>query len=162
MDTNQTIEIFLDSAKLNPLVFFDKENWNTEKESLLKHHVYKILDILMPLGKSLNINFNIEVIDTVVSNFIIDIQNKFASNKDKLSVREAEVLNLIVQGCTNNEIAEKLFISFETVRSHRKNILAKTKTKNTASLLNYCHHALSDKKVFEIFHPIYTNLKIPL
>jgi DNA-binding CsgD family transcriptional regulator len=56
-----------------------------------------------------------------------------------------EVLGLIMQGLTNQEIADKLFISFETVRSHRKNILLKTGSKNTASLINYYHQTFSDR-----------------
>ena len=49
--------------------------------------------------------------------------------------REKEVLDLIAQGLTNQEIAEKLFISSATVDTHRKNLLAKLDAKNTASLV---------------------------
>ncbi len=49
--------------------------------------------------------------------------------------REKEVLALIAEGLTNNEIAEKLFISTTTVDSHRKNLLAKFEAKNTATLI---------------------------
>lgn len=49
--------------------------------------------------------------------------------------REKEVLALIAEGFTNNEIAHKLFISITTVDTHRKNILAKLGAKNTASLI---------------------------
>jgi len=49
--------------------------------------------------------------------------------------REKEVLELIAEGLTNGEIAEKLFISNATVDTHRKNLLIKFQTKNTASLI---------------------------
>ncbi len=49
--------------------------------------------------------------------------------------REKEVLELIAEGLTNIEIAEKLFISNTTVDTHRKNLLIKFQTKNTASLI---------------------------
>lgn len=52
-----------------------------------------------------------------------------------LSRREKEVLELIAEGYTNPEIAEKLFISPFTVDSHRKNLIAKLNVKNTASLV---------------------------
>jgi len=52
-----------------------------------------------------------------------------------LTRREKEVLGLISDGMTNAEIAEKLFISVTTVDTHRKNLLAKFETKNTASLI---------------------------
>lgn len=52
-----------------------------------------------------------------------------------LTRREKEVLRLIADGLTNNQIAEKLFISPLTVDSHRKNLLTKLNVKNTASLI---------------------------
>lgn len=53
----------------------------------------------------------------------------------KLTKREQEVLKLIADGLTNNQIAEKLFISSLTVDSHRKNLLTKLNVKNTAALI---------------------------
>ena len=52
-----------------------------------------------------------------------------------LTKREKEVLMLIADGMTNNEIAEKLFISSLTVDSHRKNLITKLNARNTASLI---------------------------
>jgi len=52
-----------------------------------------------------------------------------------LTRREKEVLELIVDGMTNNEIAEKLFVSVTTINSHRKNLLTKLEAKNTAALV---------------------------
>jgi DNA-binding NarL/FixJ family response regulator len=52
-----------------------------------------------------------------------------------LTRREKEVLELIAGGLTNNEIAQKLFISVTTVDTHRKNLLAKFNVKNTALLI---------------------------
>ena len=52
-----------------------------------------------------------------------------------LTRREKEVLELIASGMTNNEIAQKLFISSTTVDTHRKNLLAKFEVKNTALLI---------------------------
>jgi DNA-binding NarL/FixJ family response regulator len=52
-----------------------------------------------------------------------------------LTTREKEVLELIAEGLTNNEIAQKLFISVSTVDTHRKNLLAKFEAKNIASLI---------------------------
>jgi DNA-binding NarL/FixJ family response regulator len=52
-----------------------------------------------------------------------------------LTAREKEVLELIAEGYTNPQIAEKIFLSQFTVDSHRKNLLAKLGVKNTASLI---------------------------
>ncbi len=56
---------------------------------------------------------------------------------ENLSDREQEVLIEICQGLSNNEIADKLFISKRTVEKHRANILLKSGCKNTASLVVY-------------------------
>jgi DNA-binding NarL/FixJ family response regulator len=52
-----------------------------------------------------------------------------------LSKREKEILQLITEGLTNAEIAERLFVSHFTAETHRKNLLAKLNVKNTASLV---------------------------
>ena len=52
-----------------------------------------------------------------------------------LTPREKEILELIAEGYTNPQIAEKIFLSSFTVDSHRKNLLAKLNVKNTASLI---------------------------
>lgn len=52
-----------------------------------------------------------------------------------ISRREREVLQLIADGFTNAEIADKLFISVPTVNTHRKSLLAKFNVNNTAELI---------------------------
>jgi DNA-binding NarL/FixJ family response regulator len=61
--------------------------------------------------------------------------SRIKNNAIVLTRREKEVLGLIAEGMTNNEIAAKLFVSSTTVDTHRKNILAKFDVKNTASLI---------------------------
>lgn len=58
-------------------------------------------------------------------------------SEEMLSERETEVLLLICQGLSNQEIAERLFISKRTVDKHRANILDKTGCRNTANLVVY-------------------------
>jgi DNA-binding NarL/FixJ family response regulator len=52
-----------------------------------------------------------------------------------LTRREREVLELIAEGLTNQEIAAKLFLTSGTIDSHRKNMLTKFNAKNTAALI---------------------------
>jgi len=54
-----------------------------------------------------------------------------------LSKREKEILIKICEGLSNQEIADTLFISKRTVDKHRANLLSKTNSKNTASLILY-------------------------
>ncbi|RYE24714.1 MAG: response regulator transcription factor [Sphingobacteriales bacterium] len=67
-----------------------------------------------------------------------DIAKGYAKQSPNiLSQREVEILKLIIDGLTNNDIADKLFLSNRTVDTHRKNILAKLELKNTAALVKY-------------------------
>jgi DNA-binding NarL/FixJ family response regulator len=62
---------------------------------------------------------------------------KQISNLIELSSREKEILILIAQEYNTLEIAEKTFISFNTVNTHRRNLLSKLNAKNTAGLVKY-------------------------
>jgi DNA-binding NarL/FixJ family response regulator len=57
--------------------------------------------------------------------------------REDLTQREKEILVLIVRGLSNQQIADQLFISIPTVKTHRSNILAKCDVKNTASLVRF-------------------------
>ena len=52
-----------------------------------------------------------------------------------LSQRESEILKLVAEGLTNGEIADRIFLSPETIKSYRKNLLLKLDAKNTAMLV---------------------------
>ncbi|MPN31220.1 Transcriptional regulatory protein LiaR [bioreactor metagenome] len=67
---------------------------------------------------------------------------------DDLSEREIDVLVLLVDGCSNKEIADKLCISIHTVVTHRKNISEKTGIKSLSGLTIY---AISKKIINPIF-----------
>ena len=60
-----------------------------------------------------------------------------SQDDDALSDREVEILVEVCRGLSNQEIADKLFISKRTVDKHRANILEKTGCKNTANLVVY-------------------------
>ncbi len=60
--------------------------------------------------------------------------------KDTLTEREKEILQLIVQELTSKEIADKLFISKQTVDTHRINIMQKTSCKTLVGLIKFAIH----------------------
>jgi DNA-binding NarL/FixJ family response regulator len=69
----------------------------------------------------------------------VNLLDPVSENKSKaipfLTRREKEVLELIAEGLTNQQIADKVFVSVLTVNSHRKNLLTKFEVNNTASLI---------------------------
>lgn len=61
-----------------------------------------------------------------------------SSSTSDLTKRELEIIKLMSQGLSAKAISEKLFISFNTARTHRKNILFKTNSANTAEVIAKC------------------------
>ncbi|WP_431167452.1 response regulator [Tenacibaculum halocynthiae] len=75
-------------------------------------------------------------IKEIISNSIFN-PIKTKKQSVKLSSRENEVLLLISQEKNTQEIANELFISFNTVETHRKNLIRKIGTKNMVGLVKY-------------------------
>ncbi len=74
--------------------------------------------------------------------FSVDVSNEVLRDEQFhqnqiLSEREIEIIRLVSTGINNEQIAEKLFLSKHTVKTHRKNILAKLNMTSTAELIKY-------------------------
>ena len=59
------------------------------------------------------------------------------TSEAKLTRRELEVLDLVAQGMSNQEVADKLFVSKRTIDGHKANLIQKTGSKNIVDLLIY-------------------------
>ncbi len=59
------------------------------------------------------------------------------SRQPVLSKREVEIMKLVAEGLTNAQIGKQLFISVDTVDTHRKNLYTKLNINNTALLIRY-------------------------
>ena len=147
-----TLSIQVSSAQQpqkQELEFLYNEPWSANSEEVLIQRLQEILSLLRDNGISIKVHLDIDVKDATQAVFLIrkKLQNykSLSIHHHKLSIREIEILGLIMLGYTNHEIAEKLFISYETVRSHRKNILTKTGACNTAALINYYHQTFFEK-----------------
>ena len=90
------------------------------------------------------IYYSPEVTQIIMDNLTGKKQSKMAMEVP-LSSREMEVLHLIVKEQTNQEIADKLFISSRTVDAHKRNLLEKTGSKNVAGLVIYA----MEKRLFD-------------
>ncbi len=84
----------------------------------------------------------------VVEGYLSGVETR--TEYDRLTEREREVLQLVAEGCTNQDIASKLFISIKTVLRHRENIMEKLGFHNRTELIKY---AIS-KGLIEIPHNI--------
>lgn len=84
--------------------------------------------------------FSKDISDKVLKSMMLDEPIESSSTglpPVGLTKRELEILKLIAMEFTGPEIAKKLFISINTVETHRKNLVRKTKSKNTIALVKY-------------------------
>jgi len=63
------------------------------------------------------------------------MDDNVADLSSRLTIRESEVLELILQGLTTNEIAEQIFLSHQGVKAHLTNLFRKFEVKNRAQLI---------------------------
>ncbi|MBN2165334.1 MAG: response regulator transcription factor [Marinilabiliaceae bacterium] len=74
----------------------------------------------------------------LLRNIIVNLtEKKNDQHESDFTIREIEILQHICSGYSNKEIAEKLNISVRTIENHKSNLLQKTGTKNTVSLIIY-------------------------
>jgi len=74
------------------------------------------------------------------NNLYIEPFNEF------LTPREKQILNLISEGCTSNEIAEKLYLSKRTIDTHRTHLMQKLNLKSFPELIKYAiNYSFSEK-----------------
>ena len=104
---------------------------NTDKEELL--------DAVQTVASGDNF-FSKDISKLIIDNYIRTAKETEKNDGYKevpLTKREIEILKLIASGYSNQEIANILYISYNTVDTHRKNIMHKLSIKNTAGLVRY-------------------------
>ena len=79
-------------------------------------------------------DLNAIILNKITQHRLKDTDN---SSLEILTKREIEILLLILEELTNYEIAKKLFVSPRTIDTHRRNLLQKTKAKNTVGLVKF-------------------------
>jgi len=105
------------------------------KGFLLKNITRKELSHAIELVFAGGNYYSEELLSFFTKKYIHDIQPE----QDDLQItkREMEVLQLVAEGFSNKEIADRLFISKRTVDGHKNNLIVKTGSKNMVDLLVY-------------------------
>ena len=95
--------------------------------------------LLKKYDEVINIHDTIEEIKEKIEKLYDEPELKEETNDDNevLSVREKEILVLVVKGMTNKEIAQTLFLSTHTIITHRRNIARKLEIHSAAGLTVY-------------------------
>lgn len=84
--------------------------------------------------------FNKPITDIVLNRYILGINSNGMSEKDKiyqLSARQIEILKLMGESLSNQEIADRLFISVRTVETHKNHIMQKLNLKSTVDMIKF-------------------------
>jgi len=119
-------------------MYGDEKYYHKMLDAGVKSFVLKDADIKeLELAVNATVNENSYYISQKLLKHLYTQQKPLAKKSTELTERELEVLQLIAKGLTNEEIAEKLFLSKRTIDRHRSNILQKTNTKNSVSLIIY-------------------------
>ncbi|NQU33685.1 MAG: response regulator transcription factor [Bacteroidetes bacterium] len=152
MDIDMPVMNGLDAAKII------KEKYSNTKVIILSMHsesamIKDLIEIGVD-GYLLKNTTKEELIDAIKkvsigdryfsSDVTLSLLTKEKSNKNnltnsgiKLTTREIEIIKLIVEGYTNREIGDQLFISHRTVDTHRTNLMKKLEVNNVAGIISY-------------------------
>ncbi len=96
-------------------------------------------EIFIPAVRNAEIKLKQNDVSAKISSMI----NQTPMSDEQLSDREKDVIVALVQGMTNKEIADHLFISINTVITHRRNIARKLQIHSPAGSYNLCHREQS-------------------
>lgn len=84
--------------------------------------------------------FSKSITQIVLTRYISGINNEDISKKEELnqlSARQLEIMQLMGESHSNQEIAERLFISVRTVETHKNHIMQKLNLKNTVDMIKF-------------------------
>ncbi len=104
---------------------------------ILKDDAFKSLSKAIRMVMSNKSYFSNQIADMVDSNYFTSSTGMKSTGSQLISGREKEVLQLVAEGKTSNQIAEKLHISAKTVETHRQQVMYKLNIKNVAELTKY-------------------------
>jgi DNA-binding NarL/FixJ family response regulator len=104
---------------------------------LVKHCAYEELATAIRIVMKDKPYLSSQIIGTVMDDYATNFQSKKKSVFSVLSSREREILQLVAEGLTSEDIADRLFISKKTVSSHRRQIMKKLNLNSVAELTRY-------------------------
>jgi DNA-binding CsgD family transcriptional regulator len=133
------IDFSLNGNPLKTFSFIQRLRENSKADYQLYYTISRhyrdgknLLSYTQPLQRLNDFSFLKEIVEERYSFF-----NKHFYRFDLLTQREREILKLIAEGDTNKTISEKLYISFQTVKTHRKNICRKLETGKLIDIVKF-------------------------
>jgi len=137
LNVSTGITIYKGKSSLIGNIIVHEKNSNSKEinwDSITAHDLERFIEILEEKQELLS-HSSVEKLKNVISKETTD--ETIFENKEELTDRELEVLDLFCKGFDKHEIGEMLFISVRTVERHRASLIEKTGTNNTVGLVLY-------------------------
>ncbi|MCP4348026.1 MAG: response regulator transcription factor [Desulfobacterales bacterium] len=101
---------------------------------------YKCLDYAVNGKRFIDPTFSNEIYEVIFPDSPVNDTNEYNRKHDSLTLREQEVLRLIIQDVKLKDISERLHIAYRTVINHKSNIVRKFGFEESADLTRYLDH----------------------
>lgn len=121
------VSMHTDTKMIDTLIKNDVDGYVSKNSE--KHELLKAVETILKGEKYFS--------DTIKQAYMNSVFNKEKNAIESLTKREKEVLKLIAEEYTTQEIADELFLSKHTIESYRKTLMSKLKVKNLAGLTKY-------------------------
>ena len=125
------LSMFNEAAYINKMIALGANGYILKKST--KNELVDAIKKILSGGD----HYSDEVYKTIIGNIAGRKPKQRLTLETDLSEREKEILVLITNEYSNQEIADRLFISIRTVETHKRNLLEKTGCKNVAGLVMY-------------------------
>lgn len=140
--TQKALELYPD-LKIVALTMFNEDDYIQNmidtgvRGFLIKNVTKDILDRAIQAVVNGNNYYSPELFEFFTRQVYKEDKEKISSAEHDFTKREKEILQLLIEGLSNKEIADILHISERTVIGHKSNLLSKTGCKSTISLISY-------------------------
>jgi DNA-binding NarL/FixJ family response regulator len=104
---------------------------------LVKHCAYEELADAIRMVADHKSYLSSQILDTVINDYTANLASDEESASSTLSTREREILQLVAEGTSSEDIADRLCISVKTVSSHRRTIMQKLDLHSVADLTRF-------------------------
>lgn len=121
------VSMHTDTKMIDRLIQNDVDGYVSKNAE--KHELLKAVDTILNGDRFFS--------DSIKQAYMNSVFNKEKDAIQSLTKREKEVLKLIAEEFTTQEIADQLFLSKHTIESYRKTLISKLKVKNLAGLTKY-------------------------
>ncbi len=115
-------------------------------KDISKTELLQTIELVCEGGKYFGSNYTGTKLDEFITNYEQKPANEFTADLNEISPKESDILFLIAEGLTSNEIAERMHISKRTVDTHRIHLMQKLNLKSFPQLMKFAINFTTENK----------------